>query len=101
MCVLFSQIATELLEVRDSVFLCVLVAPSVNFQQYVFNKGFSGGSNGKESACHVGDLGLIPGLGRTPWRTAWQPTPAFLPGELHRQKSLTSYSPWGGRVRHD
>ena len=38
---------------------------------------------GKESAYNVGDLGLIPGLGRfpgTPWRSAWQPTPVFLPG---------------------
>ena len=28
--------------------------------------GFPGGSAGKESACDVGDLGLIPGLGKTP-----------------------------------
>ena len=28
--------------------------------------GFSGGSAGKESACNAGDLGLIPGLGRSP-----------------------------------
>ena len=28
--------------------------------------GFPGGSAGKESTCHVGDLGLIPGLGRSP-----------------------------------
>ena len=28
--------------------------------------GFPGGSAGKESACNVGDLGLIPGLGRYP-----------------------------------
>ena len=27
--------------------------------------GFPGGSAGKESACNVGDLGLIPGLGRS------------------------------------
>ena len=30
-----------------------------------------------------------------PWRRAWQPTPVFLPGELHGQKSLVGYSPWG------
>ena len=29
-------------------------------------KGFPGGSDGKESACSVGDLGLIPGSGRSP-----------------------------------
>jgi len=28
--------------------------------------GFPGGSDGKESACNTGDLGLIPGLGRSP-----------------------------------
>ena len=29
-------------------------------------QGFPGGSAGKESACNAGDLGLIPGLGRSP-----------------------------------
>ena len=28
--------------------------------------GLPSGSAGKESACHMGDLGLIPGLGRSP-----------------------------------
>ena len=28
--------------------------------------GFPGGSDGKESACNAGDLGLVPGLGRSP-----------------------------------
>ena len=58
-------------------------------------RGFSGGSDGKESACHAGDLGLIAGLGKTPWRREWLPTPVFLPGEFHGQRSLVGYSPWG------
>ena len=29
------------------------------------------------------------------WRRKWQPTPIFLPGESHRQRSLVGYSPWG------
>ena len=29
------------------------------------------------------------------WRWEWQPTPVFLPGEFHGQRSLTGYSPWG------
>jgi len=29
------------------------------------------------------------------WRRAWQPTPVFLPGEFHGQRSLAGYSPWG------
>ena len=32
----------------------------------------------------------------------WQPTPVFLPGEFHRQRSLVGYSPWGSqRARHN
>ena len=27
-------------------------------------------------------------------RRKWQPTPVFLPGELHGQRSLVGYSPW-------
>ena len=42
-----------------------------------------GGSDGKESACQAGDLGLIHESGRFPWRRKWQPTPVFLPGEFH------------------
>ena len=30
-----------------------------------------------------------------PLRRAWQPTPVFLPGEFHGQRSLTGYSLWG------
>jgi len=52
------------------------------------------GSDSKESVCNVGDPGLIPGLGRFPWRREWQPTPVFLPGEFHGQRSLVGYSPW-------
>ena len=32
-------------------------------------------------------------IGKIPWRREWQPTPAFLPGELHGQRRLAGYSP--------
>ena len=32
---------------------------------------------------------------KIPWRREWQPTPVFLPGEFHGQRSLVGYSPWG------
>ena len=32
---------------------------------------------------------------KIPWRRAWQPTPVFLPGESHGQRSLVGYSPRG------
>ena len=31
----------------------------------------------------------------SPWRSKWQPTPVFLPGEFHGQKSMAGYSPQG------
>ena len=42
----------------------------------------------------AGDVGLIPGLGRSLWRGKWQPTPVFLPGKSHGQRSLGGCSPW-------
>ena len=42
------------------------------------------GSDGEVSACNAGDP-----------RRKWQPTPVFLPGKLHGQKSPAGYSPWG------
>ena len=35
--------------------------------------------------------------GKDPWRRKWQPTPVFLPGKPHGQRSLAGYSPWGSR----
>ena len=32
-----------------------------------------------------------------PLEKGWQPTPVFLPGEFHGQKSLVGYSPWGDK----
>ena len=56
--------------------------------------GFPGGSAGKESACNVGDLGSIPGVGKIPWRRERLPTPVFWLGEFHGQ-----YTPWGCKER--
>ena len=56
--------------------------------------------NGNESACTAGDVGeagSVPGLGKMPWRKKWQPTPVFLPGEFHGQRSLMDFSPWNGK----
>ena len=37
--------------------------------------------------------GFDPWVSKIPWRREWQPTPVFLPGESHGQKSLVGYSP--------
>ena len=41
--------------------------------------------------------GFDPQVGKTPWRRKWHPTPVFLPGESHGQRSLVGCSPWGDK----
>ena len=56
--------------------------------------GLPGGSDGKESACSAGDLGSVPGLGRSlvghgnPLQYSCLESP-------HGQRSLVGYGPWG------
>ena len=57
--------------------------------------GFSGNSVGKESTCSVGDLGLIPGLGRSPGGGHGNPLQYSCLENPHRQRSLVGCSPWG------
>ena len=39
-------------------------------------------------------LRFDPRVRKIPWRREWQPTPVFLPREVHEQRSLAVYSPW-------
>ena len=55
------------------------------------------GSDSKESACNVGDLGSIPGLRRYPGGGHGNPLQYSCLENPHRQRSLVSYSPWSGR----
>ena len=57
--------------------------------------GFSGGSDGKESTRNAGDLGSIPGLGRSPGGGHGNPLQYSGLEYHHEQKSLAGYSPWG------
>ena len=57
--------------------------------------GFPGGSDGKESACNAGNLGLIPGLGRSPGGGHGNPLQYSCLENPHGQRSLAGYSPWG------
>ena len=63
---------------------------------------FPGGSDSEESACNMGDLDSVPGLGRFPGGGHGNPPPVFLPGESPwteepgrlQSRSLAGYSPW-------
>ena len=57
--------------------------------------GLPSGTSGKDTPTNAGDItevSLISGFGKIPCRRAWQPTPVFLPGESHIQRSLVGYS---------
>ena len=68
------------------------------FAEHTVEPSFPGGTSGKGPACQCRrhtSCGLHPWVGKTPWRRARQPTPVFLPGESHGQRSLVGCSLWG------
>ena len=56
--------------------------------------GFPGGTDNKESACNAGNLGSIPGLGRSPGEgNGYTCQYSCLENSVERR--LVGYSPWG------
>ena len=54
----------------------------------------------KNLPANAGDVkrcGFDPWVRKIPWRREWQPTPVFLPGKSHGQRSLVGYSSWRGK----
>ena len=63
--------------------------------------GFPGGSVVKKLPAKAGDV-FDPRIRKIPWRRKGEPTPEFLPGKSHGQRSLAGCSPWGHKgVGHD
>ena len=77
---------------------CDLVLVTCGHDHYSTLIAFLGGASGKEPACQGRRhrrYRFHPRVRKIPWRRVWQPTPAFLPGESHGQKSLAGHNPWG------
>ena len=65
--------------------------PNIN-SNHSFIQGFSGGSEGKESACQCRRCwrpGFDPWVRKIPWREEWLPTSVFLSREFHGQATVT------------
>ena len=62
--------------------------------------GFPGGSGGEESACSAGDLGSIPGLGRSPGGGHGNPLQYSCLENPHGQGSLVGYIQSMGSQSH-
>ena len=64
--------------------------------------GFPRWLSGEEYACQCRRCGFDPCVGKIPRRRVWKPTPVFLPGKSHGQRSPAGYSPWTHkRVEHN
>ena len=61
------------------------------------NHAGPGGSGVKNLSANAGDVGSIL-VWEDPLKREWQPTPGFLPGKSHGQRSLADYSPRGFRT---
>ena len=61
----------------------------------MWNRGFPGGSDSKESTCNAGDWVSIPGLGRSPGGGNGNPLQDSGLEDPHGQRSLAGSSPWG------
>ena len=59
--------------------------------------GFPGCSDSKEATCNEGDLGSIPGLGRSPGGRHGNPLQYSCLENPHGQRSLVGYSLWSGK----
>ena len=59
-----------------------------------------GGPSCKESACRCRRCkryGFDPWVRKIPWERKRHPSPVFLTGKLHGQRSVAGYSPWGAK----
>ena len=63
--------------------------------------GVPGGTDSKESACNMRDLGLNPRQGRSPGEGHGNPLQYSCLENPHGQRSLAGYSPWLQRAGHD
>ena len=76
-------------------FLCVCVCGSI--YNYEWMKVLCW-LRRQRNCLHCRKPGLDPWVRKIPWRREWLPTPLFLPGEFHGQRSLAGHSPWGHKA---
>ena len=93
----FTMLVNTLLCLKNALFL---LYESLYFGGNIYCYWHSRWLSGKKSAYQCRRhrrRRFSPWVRKIPWRRKWQPTPAFLPGESHGQRSLVGYSPQGRR----
>ena len=86
----FSQVSFSLINQFESV-------NAFNLLFSVDHNGFPSGSVVKNLPANTRDTGDTDRslCWEDYWRGKWQPTPVFLPGKFHGQRSLVGHGPWG------
>ena len=83
------------------VFIRIFVFCHGCFGSDICLQGFPGGAAVKNPPANTGDketkTAVQSWVGKIPWRRKWHPTPVFLRGESHGQRSLVDYSPKGSK----
>ena len=74
---------------------CTIATLTLFYLWYLHYRGSPVGSDGKESACNTGDLGSIPGSGRSPGEGNGYPLQHSCLENPHGQRGLVGHSPWG------
>ena len=93
MVLVFLYISTYILYM--SLWIWPLVLSTLVFRTCLIVGGLPPWLSNKECASECRRCRFNPRVWKISWRRAWQPTPVFLHGEFHGQKSLVGYSPWG------
>ena len=70
--------------------------PALSLIKWLY-QDLTGGARGKCRRCKR--CRFDPWVRKIPWRRKWQPTPVFLPGESHGQRSPAGYSPQGSHTQ--
>ena len=94
----FLKQTTENMSPYSFFFFCNLIFCNLKIEK---SKGLLWGSDGKRICLQCERPELAPWVRKIPWGSKWQPTPVFLPGEFHGQRSLAGCSPGSQRVGHN
>ena len=91
-----------LVSLIDNSFCICFLSLSLCFSLSLYIYIYAHGGSGVKHLSQCRRRRFNPWVRKTPWKRKWLPTPVFLPGEFHGQRSLVDCSPRGHkRVRHE
>ena len=74
------------------IYMCIHTHTYTHTHTHIHIHGLPWWLSGKEFVCQCRKLGFIPWVRKISWRRKWQPTPIFLLGKSHGQRSLAGFN---------